>query len=194
MAIQIGQPALPTFNEPLALLMDCHRRIEQFLEVLLLVTDQARGGPLSSTQREAMETALRYFREGAPRHTQDEEISLFPRMRELSGAQREALHPALEQMAALEQDHRRAEAAHGEVEKLAQTWLTHQQLNAADTERLSFLLRELRQTYASHIRLEDEQIFPLAGRLLDDKTLKAIGAEMAARRGQALPPTAPQKA
>lgn len=193
MAIQIGQPALPTFHEPLALLRDCHRRIEHFLNVLLLVTEQAHGGPLTPSQREALVTALRYFREGAPRHTQDEELSLFPRMRQLASPSAEALRSAWEQMAALEMDHRRAEAAHAEVEQLAQGWLDHNQLNAPETERLTLLLRELRQTYASHIRLEDEQIFPLAGRLLDGETLKTIGAEMAARRGQSLPQNLPRK-
>src|SRR6185436_17510081 len=101
MAIQIGAKPSPTFREPLALLSDCHRRVESFLRALILVTEQAQGGGLNSQQREALETALRYFREAAPKHTADEEESLFPRMREAGAAAGEALA----KIQALEADH-----------------------------------------------------------------------------------------
>jgi len=38
--------------------------------------------PLTEETRAALESALRYFREAAPKHTADEEESLFPRMRQ----------------------------------------------------------------------------------------------------------------
>ena len=60
---------------------DCHRRIEHFLHLLIVVTQQARGRTLSTEQRDAMEVALRYFEEAEPKHTADEEESLFPRLR-----------------------------------------------------------------------------------------------------------------
>src|SRR5688572_25428781 len=92
MPIQIGQKPSPTFHQPLELLSDCHRRVENFLGTLIIVAEQARGAELNPHQREGLETALRYFREAAPKHTADEEESLFARMRELGGeATREAL-------------------------------------------------------------------------------------------------------
>ena len=54
-------------------------------------------------------TALRYFREAAPKHTADEELSLFPRMRACGGAEVEA---ALDRVAELEADHKRADQLH----------------------------------------------------------------------------------
>jgi hypothetical protein len=63
-------------------LSDCHRRIEKFLEQIIRVCTTARGGELNAGQREALEVALRYFRQAAPLHTADEETSLFPRVRE----------------------------------------------------------------------------------------------------------------
>ena len=80
MPITIGQKTENAFSNPLGLLSDCHRRIERFLDVLIEITRQARGGVLTEDQRNAMEAALRYFREAAPKHTSDEEQSLFPRM------------------------------------------------------------------------------------------------------------------
>jgi hypothetical protein len=55
--IQIGQKPSPTFQQPLELLSDCHRRVESFLRDLILVAEQARGGELNPQQRPALETA-----------------------------------------------------------------------------------------------------------------------------------------
>ena len=73
MPILIGAKPESSFADPIGLLTDCHRRIEQFLSMLLQVSSSERGGPLNSEQRNAVGTALRYFREAAPRHTADEE-------------------------------------------------------------------------------------------------------------------------
>lgn len=179
--IQIGQKPSPTFQQPLELLSDCHRRIETFLRALLLVTGQARGGELDSRQREALETALRYFREAAPRHTADEEESLFPRMRELPDA---AVREALARIDALEADHRAAEAEHARVESLGRQWLSTGALSPEDTARLEASLRKLHGIYERHIAVEDNDIFPLAGKSVPEEQLAEVGREMARRRGQ----------
>ena len=60
---------------------DCHRHIEMFLGALEGVASVI-DHPLTEETRAALESALRYFREAAPKHTADEEESLFPRMRQ----------------------------------------------------------------------------------------------------------------
>ena len=179
--IQIGQKPSPTFQQPLELLSDCHRRVESFLRDLILVAEQARGGQLNLSQRAALETALRYFREAAPKHTADEEESLFPRMRELgNGATREALA----KIQALEADHEVAKVGHDAIEQLGQKWLASGRLSDDETLRLVGHLRELQSIYERHIAVEDNEIFPLAARVLDPETLNDVGREMAKRRGQ----------
>ena len=179
--IQIGQKPSPTFQQPLELLSDCHRRVESFLRDLILVAEQARGGELNPQQRAALETALRYFREAAPKHTADEEESLFPRMRELGeGATREALA----KIQALEADHEVARDSHDAVEQLGQQWLAIGRLSADETARLLNNLLELQSIYERHIAVEDNEIFPLAAQVLDPETLNDVGREMAKRRGQ----------
>jgi hemerythrin-like domain-containing protein len=179
--IQIGQKPSPTFQQPLELLSDCHRRVESFLRALILVADQARGGELNSKQREALETALHYFREAAPKHTADEEESLFPRMRELGG---DVAREVFAKIRALEADHEVAKVSHDAVEQLGQQWLATRQLSADETSRLLDHLRKLQSIYERHIAVEDNEIFPLAKQVLDPKTLKDVGREMAERRGQ----------
>jgi hemerythrin-like domain-containing protein len=179
--IQIGQKPSPTFQQPLELLSDCHRRVESFLRALILVAEQARGGELNPRQREALETALRYFCEAAPKHTADEEESLFPRMREIGNG---ATRKALAKIQALEADHQVAKGGHDVVEEMGRKWLTIGQLSENETSRLVKALDELRFIYERHIAIEDNEIFPLAKQVLDAKTLNDVGREMAERRGQ----------
>jgi hemerythrin-like domain-containing protein len=181
MPIQIGQKLSPTFQQPLELLSDCHRRVESFLRALILVGEQARGGELNPQQREALETALRYFREAAPKHTADEEESLFPRMRELGDG---ATRDALAKIQALEADHQVAKDGHDAVEELGRKWLAAGRLSERDTSHLLAHLHELQLIYERHIAVEDNEIFPLARQVLDAETLTDVGREMAERRGQ----------
>src|SRR5690606_37309635 len=99
---------------------DCHRSVERFLGDLILVTERARGGELKSVEREALETALRYFREAAPKHVADEEESLFPRLR-LSDS--DFARSALAAVERLESDHQAVRHDHDAVEELGTRWL-----------------------------------------------------------------------
>ena len=180
MPVTIGKQKEHGFDQPLGLLSDCHRRIEMFLGVLVRVAEEGRGLPLTERQRDAVQKALRYFREAAPKHTADEEESLFPRMRELESAE---VANALRQVDALEKDHRRAEELHAECDSLFREWDYEGRLPAYKEARLREVMAELARVYADHIRTEDQVIFPLAGRLLDQDSQAAVGREMAARRG-----------
>jgi iron-sulfur cluster repair protein YtfE (RIC family) len=80
-AITIGNEPDGDFNDPIRLLEDCHRRIENFLDVLMTLANQSQGNVLATEQHTAAEISLRYFREAGPKHAADEEESLFPRIR-----------------------------------------------------------------------------------------------------------------
>lgn len=180
MPVSIGARPESGFDEPLGLLGDCHRRIERFLGMLITVAEQARGAALNEEQRRALEAALRYFREAAPRHTQDEEESLFPRMRACSDVR---VRAALDKLVGLEADHARAQAGHEEADRLGREWLETGALRPEAADRLRTVLSELRALYEAHIRLEDAELFPLAGATLTAGQLAAVGQEMARRRG-----------
>ncbi len=178
--IQIGAPPAHDFGNALGVLSDCHRRIEHFLQLLIRVADQAQGGALSAEQRDAFEVALHYFAEAAPKHTADEEGSLFPRLRA-------SRHPdAAEAVAladALSRDHGDAGAHHAAVAALAARWLRDGHLPATSAGALAGHLAGLADLYRVHIALEDGELFPLARRVLTSSELAALGGEMAQRRG-----------
>jgi hemerythrin-like domain-containing protein len=178
--ITIGAKPESDFKDPIGMLGDCHRRIERFLNVLASISSQAKGGPLAEQQKPAVETSLRYFREAAPKHTADEEESLFPRLRSSGSPE---IETALSRVDLLEQDHERAGKWHDEVDRLCRRWLTEGELAPEDASRLSAVLEELSQLYRRHIFIEDTELFPLAAKVLSASDRESIGAEMAARRG-----------
>lgn len=180
MPITIGHTTSHGFDQPLGLLSDCHRRIEFFLGAMQTVAATDQGRELAASSRGALEQASRYFALAGPRHTADEEQSLFPRLRTLSDRRVTA---CLSTMDALEADHRQAETWHVVVDTLVQRWLTVGTLSAESTAMLVASLASLRTLYARHIAIEDHDLFPVAGEVLSPPDLESIGREMAGRRG-----------
>jgi hemerythrin-like domain-containing protein len=179
MAIQIGQSPDHDFAEPLGLLSDCHRRIEHFLRVLIAVEAEATGGALTATQRVALEGSLKYFALAGPKHTADEEESLFPRLRDSSDP--DAIE-ALALVERLEGDHDQAEKHHAAIDSLVRLWIVDDRLMPSQTADLHERLCCLQKLYERHIAIEDKELFPAAARVLDSGTIRRIGYEMAARR------------
>ena len=180
MPVVIGEKRESDFTDPIGMLGDCHRRIVRFLHVLVALAAERRGAPLSAEQRTLLSTSLRYFREAAPKHTADEEESLFPRLRRLA---RPDIDAVMARIDSLEQDHETADRSHAEVDRLGQLWLADEQLSPADTSRFENLVCQLEALYRHHIGVEDTEIFPYAARALAPAERQAIGREMAARRG-----------
>jgi hemerythrin-like domain-containing protein len=169
-----------TFANPIGLLTDCHRRIERFLQALLKIADDAQGGALDTEHRGALEGALKYFRDSAPKHTADEEHDLFPALREAAGARAADVIASLDR---LEGDHKNADAWHREVAQLGERWIRQDSLSASDALRLKTILMCLADLYRSHIAIEEQEIFPLAKAELSDSAQQVIGRSMASRRG-----------
>ena len=180
MPVVIGAKPESGIRDPIGLLTDCHRRVERFLSVLVQVGAQAQGGSLTSEQRAALETALRYFREAAPKHTADEEESLFPRLRARG---RPDMQSVIERVKALEREHAEADRRHTEADRLGQAWLAAGTLPKSDIARFSRLVTELTEIYRTHIAIEEREVFPTAAAVLGKAEFEAVGAEMAARRG-----------
>ena len=180
MAVQINAKPLAGFDRPIDMLIDCHRRIEHFLDVLVRVVELYAGRVLDAEARQAIAAARHYFANSAPKHTADEEHSLFPRMH-AAGAFEPATYALLER---LQQEHRTADDLHAKTDQLLDQWLTSGE--ALPNDWLATLrsdLAELKRLYATHIHAEEEQIFPSAAKSLTASQLHEMGAEMRARRG-----------
>ena len=176
MAIQIGAKPDSGFDDPIGMLMDCHRRIENFLHVLCLVAESARSRALSDEETIAVESALHYFRTGGQRHNADEEESLFPRLRA------ELTLCSFEEIAGLEGDHKTANDLHTQIDRLFTEWIANSDLSAEDSQQLLNATNRLKHLYDAHIQIEEKIVFPRAAKVLDPQAIAAIGREFRARR------------
>lgn len=183
MPVKLGAKPQADFNEPLGLLSDCHRRIENFLGILTKVAMNRQAGEvLDEEHRRAVQTSLHYFHHAAPRHNADEEESLFPRLRQLSQTDQRVAR-TMDRLDQLEADHQTTNAGLDRVRQFFEQWLKEGTLAADQLQQLRELLQELQRLYAHHIELEDQQVFTLAGEVLGSDALAGIGREMARRRG-----------
>lgn len=176
MAIQIGAKPDSGFDDPIGMLVDCHRRIESFLHILCVVAERAKSRAMTDEEKDAVQSALQYFRVGGQRHTVDEEESLFPRLRAESAAGN------VEQLAGLEDDHRHANGLHQAAETLYTAWIAGGSLSPDDAQRLRSDAEQLKNLYEQHIQVEEQIVFPRAAEILDSHTIAQIGREFHARR------------
>src|SRR5205085_11054663 len=66
------------FDDPLEMLLGCHRRIEKQLDTLKKLRAHIEARGVDAEASAAAQAVLRYFQKAAANHHQDEERDLFP--------------------------------------------------------------------------------------------------------------------
>lgn len=168
-------------DDAFALLLDCHQRIRNFLGMGLRLLE-ATGAP----ERDVAEVAgrlVRYFTQALPKHVEDEDASLMPRLRACElppGVSR-----ALEEMGA---QHREQETLLAVLVPQWQRLLEQPAQWAALVPTLRGPTERLAEQMEAHLLLEERVLFPTAGALLPPEALAALAGEMRARRQPMAPP------
>ena len=177
----INQPHIPDFADPLGLLVHCHERIERQLSTLERATDLLRIGDTRSLPSvfAAIDVACAHFAIAGVKHTEDEELSLFPRLRDRGGV---PIEDALVAVTELESQHRTAETLHDELDELVRRLPRDGSADGKELDRFCAVVAELTTLYRPHIQLENNIIFPLAARVLPGSEIQALAEEMRARR------------
>ncbi|MVW80229.1 hemerythrin domain-containing protein [Bordetella sp. 02P26C-1] len=178
MAIDIPGYSSPAagLDTPLALLSACHERMTRQCETLLRLAAHVAQHGSDEVAQTAAASVMRYFDTAARLHHRDEEEDLFPALIEsMSGSDARCIHEIVD---ALTQDHRRLErlwdGLHPALEAISAG--RHAQIDKAHAECFC-------AEYAAHLRREDEELLPMASRLLDDVALSDMSQAMRARRG-----------
>jgi hemerythrin-like domain-containing protein len=157
----------PSFDDPVAFLTACHRRLLERLTAL------ERAAAVPGAALDVLAEFVRHFDGAGVRHTDDEEASVFPR---LAGAGLGEL------LAALEAEHRAAEAVYLAARTCVNRLLAAPELAAAIGPELAVHAAALAAMYREHIRREEAELFPAIS-ALPPAELRAIGIEMRLRRG-----------
>lgn len=170
-----SSPAAGT-DTPLDLLSACHDRIGRQCATLRRLAAHVAGQGSDPVAQTAAASVLRYFDTAAVLHHQDEEADLFPALlQSMAGSDAVCLHAMTEGLAA---EHR----------QLERTWRLLREALSAIAEGRDAVLDEARVAdfaalYAAHIQREEDELLPMAARLLDDQAIADIGAAMRTRRG-----------
>jgi hemerythrin-like domain-containing protein len=169
------------FDEPLEMLLGCHRRIEKQLETLKRLRTRVEAHGVDAEASTAAQAILKYFVRAAPNHLEDEERDLFPMLeRRISDDAEAARFRAFRE--SLEADHRVLEAAWTRLRKPLEGIADGLTRNLPAAEVSAFA-----EAYSRHIAAEEATLKELVERWLDDGDRQMLGRAMAARRGVQAP-------
>lgn len=88
----------------------------------------------------------------------------------------------LEKMRRLEIEHGEGGVLHREIAKLYSKWMAAGGLSDGEGTRLPTISEELQRLYREHIHVEENEVFPVAAKLLDREAVAAMGSEFRIRR------------
>jgi len=170
------------FDDPLEMLLACHRRIEKQLETLKRLRAHLASEGVDPEASAAALAVLRYFGKSALDHHHDEEHDVFPLLEKRMGASGDAVRfRALR--AKLESDHRELEAAWHHLKKPLEGVAEGLMRQLPETDVHAFA-----SAYANHIVAEEIALREFFQRWVDDRDREALGRSMAARRNVPYPP------
>jgi hemerythrin-like domain-containing protein len=164
------------FEAPLEMLSACHRRIERQCATLNRLVAHLAAHGADEEARTAAAGVMRYFDTSARQHHEDEEQDLFPALIEsMAGSDAVCLRELTE---GLKADHRALQACWQPVREVLERVIAgvSAPLASDDVEALAGL-------YERHIAREENELLPMAERLLCDDDLARIGRAMRERRG-----------
>jgi hemerythrin-like domain-containing protein len=170
--IQIGKSREAVSDEPLDFLVACHGRILNRLEILARVAEGIERDPSAAIS--ALRNTIRFFDISGRLHTEDEEQSVFPRLRpRLSSEQ-------LAYLDSLESQHREKERVYAEIKSLAAE--LESGITPEKAARLRSLTSRLAELYGPHIDSENDILVKIGRDTLTAEELALIREEMQARR------------
>jgi iron-sulfur cluster repair protein YtfE (RIC family) len=170
-----GQAESATLDRPLDHLVACHRRIEDRLAVLERAVTHLEDRTEEALN--ACRSVLTFLDGSGMLHTEDEEESVFPRIR---------LHATSEELAyldSLELQHRESEGGVARLRNLTRQLERDPSLLPV-REALVQTARKLVELYRAHIASENEVLTGIGHARLDEVALAEIAFEMRLRRSR----------
>jgi hemerythrin-like domain-containing protein len=176
-----SSPAAST-EAPLEMLAACHIRIQRQCATLRRLAAHLAEHGADEQARSAAAGVLRYFDTAAPQHHADEEQNLFPALIESMAGSDPVCLKGMTQ--GLRDEHRELETAWARLRPRLQAIAAA--APAGDGKSMTADVEAFTALYERHIRFEEDELLPMAARLLSDEELARIGRAMRERRG--IPP------
>lgn len=169
------------FDQPLELWLACHERVQRMTKLLTRLAPHLAEHGADATARESATSIRRYFDESAPHHHEDEELDLFPLLRQrIAACGDDALLARLDKaIRTLEHEHVELGALWGRLRAV----LIQVEAGAAAIRLDDEDVRRFADGYRAHIELEEGVVAPALREALTGQDLQSIGRAMAIRRG-----------
>jgi len=165
-----------SFEAPLEMLAACHGRIEQQCATLRRLVPHLAAHGADARARTAAANVLRYFDTAALQHHADEEENLFPALLEaMAGSDAVCIREMTERLSG---EHRLLEAAWRRL-RVPLARIAEGQGQALSPEGVEAFAG----LYTGHMALEENELLPMAVRLLGEAQIESIGRAMRERRG-----------
>ena len=168
----LGDVHIPSFDNPLEMLLACHGKIQAQCATLHKLLQHLLSHGCDAQAQQAAQAILRYFDTAGQNHHDDEEQDLFPCLLATSNAE---IHKLI---AHLLDEHKVLDTAWQQLRPLL-FGIAEGQATELDIKSAEHFI----QVHDRHISLENAQLLPQAARLLDHMQLETLGRSMAARRG-----------
>lgn len=173
-----GFPApAAVMDQPLEVLAACHERIERQCATLERLASHLATAGADEAARTAARSVICYFTRAAIDHHADEETDLFPALREaMAGSDALCLRTLLDSLVA---EHVTLAAHWRRLHPLLE------KVGAGETPPVGHFastMMVLNNAYRAHLVRENQELLPMAARLLGDGDLARLGAAMTARR------------
>lgn len=166
------------FDEPVEMLASCHDRLRDRCSTLSRLPAHIAEHGADEQARNAAQSILRYFDGPAMYHHADEEKDLFPALLEsVAGSDAVCLRELFEKLST---EHRRLESQWQRLRGPLLLVSEGQDATLPQQDIEAFI-----DGYASHLQCEDDELLPMARRMLDDASLKQLGTAMQLRRNPA---------
>lgn len=164
-----------SFEAPLEMLLACHERIRRQCATLLRLRSHLAAHGADAAAGSAARGVMRYFDRAARDHHEDEEQDLFPALAEaVAGSDPVCLRQLVDSLTA---DHRELARLWGPVRQ----WLAAVAGGTAPLDTAP--LDAFAELYQRHAAREEQELLPMASRLLGAQELDRIGRAMRLRRG-----------
>jgi hemerythrin-like domain-containing protein len=164
------------FDQPVEMWLACHQRVQRFAALLSRLAEHVRKQGADEDAQVTAASIRRYFNEAAPRHHEDEEVDMFPRLRERLNAERDST--VLDVLDQVEADHlemaglwKRLDAVLADISSGRKTALEQP------------LIDRFATMYRHHIDAEERVLLPVLKKVLGKSDWQAVGRAMAERRG-----------
>jgi hemerythrin-like domain-containing protein len=158
------------FDQPVEMWLACHERVQRFAALLSRLAEHLRKQGADEDAQVTAASIRRYFNEAAPRHHEDEEVDLFPRLRDRLDARSD--RTVLEVLDQVEADHL----------EMANLWkvLDAALAKVSRGERVALeqqLIDRFATMYRHHIDAEEQVLLPALKKLLGRGEWQAVGRD-----------------